>query len=128
MERWHWAKLHALTLSHSMSRIPLIRPMLAIGPLPSPGDGTTIAMGFYRHSNPYEHTIGASLRFIIDVHDWQRSGFILPSGQSGHLFSPHFKDQTDLWRDGRTIRIALNENEARSEQCLILEPTPSAPA
>jgi penicillin amidase len=123
IKRWRWGKLHSLTLSHSLSRIPGTRALLAIGPFPSPGDGTTVNMGFYRHSSPYQHTIGASLRFIIDV-DGQASGFILPSGQSGRLFSPHFKDQTELWKSGRRIRFALGEDEGRWEQCLILEPIP----
>jgi penicillin amidase len=96
--------------------------MLSIGPLPSPGDATTINVGFYRHSNPYEHIIGASLRYIIDVNDGQQSGFILPSGQSGRIFSSHFKDQTDLWRSGRRISMTRAETGARWESNLILEP------
>jgi len=39
--------------------------------------------------------------------------FILPSGQSGRLFSPHFNDQTDLWRSGRRISMARAENDVR---------------
>ena len=49
-------------LSHSLARLEHVRPLLAVGPFCSAGDGTTISMGFYRHSNPYEHTVGASLR------------------------------------------------------------------
>jgi len=125
MARWRWGKIHRLTMRHSLGLVKLLHPMLSIGPFPSPGDGTTINAGFYRHSNPYEHTIGASLRYIIDVNDGQRSGFILPSGQSGHVFSPHFKDQTDLWRAGRRISMARAETEARWESCLVLEPARS---
>jgi penicillin amidase len=124
-QRWHWARFHTLMLSHALSRIEQIRPMLTLGPFPSPGDGTSINMGFYRYSNPYEHTIGASVRFIVDLGSWQTSGFILPPGQSGHLFSPHFRDQLDLWQSGQRIRISMTENELQSEPILILEPTPS---
>jgi penicillin G amidase len=105
MELWQWGKIHRLTLNHPLGRIKLLRPLLSSGPFPSPGDGTTINMGFYRHSNPYEHTVGASLRFVIDVGGWQQSGFILAAGQSGHPLSPHYGDQTPLWRAGQYIRI-----------------------
>ena len=91
---WQWGKIHKLMLNHALGRFRLLRPLLNIGPFPSPGDGTTINTGFYRHSSPYAHTVGASLRFVIDVGTWQQSGFILASGQSGHLFSPHYRDQT----------------------------------
>src|SRR4029077_14281129 len=100
IELWQWGKIHSLILNHSLGRVKILRPLLGIGPFPSPGDGTTINMGFYRHSSPYPHTVGASLRFVIDVGRWHQSEFILASGQSGHAFSPHYGDQAALWRAG----------------------------
>jgi penicillin G amidase len=99
-------------LNHPLARIKLLQPLLSSGPFPSPGDGTTINMGFYRHSNPYEHTVGASLRFIIDVGRWQESRFVLASGQSGHPFTPHYGDQTPLWRAGRYISMQISPDKA----------------
>jgi penicillin amidase len=126
MELWPWGKIHTLTLSHSLGRVAFLRPMLTIGPLPSSGDGTTLNMGFYRHSNPYAHTVGASLRFISDVGHWEQSRFILPSGQSGHLSSPYYADQTALWLEGQTIGIHLKQDQAAPAGCLVLDPTTSA--
>jgi penicillin G amidase len=125
MELWQWGKIHRLMLNHPLGRIKLLRPLLSRGPFPSPGDGTTINMGFYRHSNPYEHTVGASLRFVIDVGGWQQSGFVLASGQSGHPFSPHYGDQTPLWRAGRSITMEIRADEP-FEDVLSLVPS-SAP-
>jgi penicillin amidase len=82
-------------------------------------------MGFYRHSNPYEHTVGASLRFVIDVGRWQQSGFILTGGQSGHPLSPHYGDQTPLWRAGRYIKMEIRP-DGPFEDNLFLVPS-SAP-
>src|SRR4029453_4646514 len=111
LQLWQWGKIHRLSLNHSLSRIKLLSPLLSIGPFPSPGDGTTVNMGFYRHSNPYAQTVGASLRFVIDVGGWQQSDFILTSGQSGHPFSPHYGDQTSLWRAGRYVRMGIGADE-----------------
>jgi penicillin amidase len=107
MDLWQWGKIHRLMLNHPLGRIKLLRPLLSLGPFPSPGSGTTINMGFYRHSNPYDHTVGSSLRFIIDVGSWHQSGFILTAGQSGHPLSPHYGDQTPLWRAGRYIKMDI---------------------
>jgi penicillin amidase len=123
-ELWQWGKIHGLMLSHALGRIKLLRPLLSIGPFPSPGDGTTINTGFYRHSSPYAHIVGASLRFIIDVGEWQQSGFILGPGQSGHLFSPHYSDQTALWRAGRYFRIGNQEDQTALKSVLFLTPPP----
>jgi len=124
--QWRWGSIHSLTVMHAIGRIEAIRPLLAVGPLSSPGDGTTIRMGFYRHSNPYQHIIGASLRFIADLGDLRRSGFILPPGQSGHLSSPHLKDQMDLWLNGHRICISNALEDSHREGSLILEPKLSA--
>ena len=42
VELWQWGKIHSLMLSYALGRIKLLRPLLNIGPFPSPGDGTTI--------------------------------------------------------------------------------------
>ena len=122
MGYWEWGKIHTLRLTHSLGRIEFLRPALTIGPVPAAGDGVTVNMGFYRHSSSFEHTVGPSLRFIVDVGHWEQSGFILSSGQSGHLFSPHYQDQTSLWRNGRTIRIHLGASELASAGRLVLNP------
>ena len=121
LELWQWGKIHSLTLNHSLGRIKLLSPLLRIGPFPSRGDGTTVNMGFYRHSTPYTHTVGASLRFVIDVGGWEQSEFILTSGQSGHPFSPYYGDQTSLWRSGRYVRMSIGADES-SENMLTLAP------
>jgi penicillin amidase len=123
LELWQWGKIHSLTLNHPLGRIKLLSPLLSIGTFPSPGDGTTVSLGFYRYSNPYAQAVGASLRFIVDVGGWAQSGFILAAGQSGHLFSPHYRDQTGLWRAGRYIGIETPEDKKPSESVLFLMPS-----
>ena len=123
MELWHWGKIHRLMLNHPLARIKLLQPLLSSGSFPSPGDGTTINMGFYRHSNPYEHTVGASLRFIIDVGRWQASRFVLASGQSGHPFTQHYDDQTPLWRAGRYIRMEISPDKAFADELSLVPPS-----
>ncbi|MEX0803053.1 MAG: penicillin acylase family protein [Candidatus Binatia bacterium] len=121
VEGWQWGKIHALLLNHSLGRIGFLKALLAIGPVPSAGDNVTINMGFYRHSNPFAHTVGASLRFSIDTGHWEKSGFVLSSGQSGHVLSPHYGDQTELWRAGERLCMFCPESEKDAEKLLVLE-------
>lgn len=122
MQRWHWGRIHTLSLTHPLGRLALLRPALSVGPFASCGDGTTINMGFYRHSAPYRHTVGASLRFIIDLGNLNDSSFIMPTGQSGRLFSPHDRDQTNLWRGGGMLSMATSAIERAALSCLVLAP------
>ena len=32
--------------------------------------------------------------------------FILPTGQSGHLVSKHYDDQTNIWKDGNYLFLS----------------------
>jgi penicillin amidase len=51
----------------------------------------------------------ASMRVVIPVGDWEAARFVLPGGQSGNPFSPHYDDQLPLWRRGEGIAIAWSE-------------------
>lgn len=123
LSAWTWGRFHTLTLNHSLSRVPILKKILSIGPLPAPGDGMTLNLGFYRHSNPYRQTVGSSLRFIAVMSDPPTADFILPSGQSGHIGSVHFRDQNVLWRDGRRLRLIRSDFfSAGTRDELVLEP------
>jgi penicillin amidase len=48
----------------------------------------------------------ASLRFVVEVGDWENASFVLPGGQSGNPFSRHYDDLLPLWRRGEGVPIA----------------------
>jgi penicillin amidase len=119
---WQWGRLHTLTLDHNMSRIKVFKPILSRGPFPSPGDNVTVNVGFHRHSNPFRHTVGASTRLIVELGNPPRLKAVLLPGQSGHPFSPHYADQTELWREGRYISLTDCDGPASNERKLLLVP------
>ncbi|MBI2358666.1 MAG: penicillin acylase family protein, partial [Deltaproteobacteria bacterium] len=124
IQRWRWGKLHTLTLSHPFGRNKLLRPIFSIGPFPAAGDGVTINMGFYRYSDPYAHVVGPSLRMIIPLGEWKNARFVLPGGQSGHFFSSHYSDQTELWRQGAYLQLYYDEQSMNDWPYLTLIPAP----
>jgi len=125
MSEWRWGRIHRLEMNHSLGRVPLLKTLLGIGPVPTGGNGTTINLGFYRHSNPYAHTVGPSLRFVIDMSRSQNSEFILPSGQSGHPWSIHYRDQSHLWLSGQRIKMSAMDHDAHRSPDMQLELLPS---
>jgi penicillin amidase len=121
IESWRWGKIHQLQINHAFGRSKLLRPLLGVGPFGASGDGTTINFGFYRHSNPYAQTAGPSLRFTVELGTQPSSEFILPTGQSGHPLSQHYRDQTQTWRQGRGINLTF-EQTRNTGRHLILRP------
>ena len=121
-DRWEWGRLHTLTLNHPFGRVSFLRPLFSAGPFPSGGDNFTINLGFYRHSNPYKHIVGPSLRMIVETGQSLRSKFSLPSGQSGHPFSPHYLDQVARWQSHNYFELSGAEEETRSWPLLSLKP------
>jgi penicillin amidase len=122
MHRWQWGKVHALSINHAFSRISVLRPVLSLGPFPSGGDNFTVNLGFYRYSQPYQQTVGASMRMIVEMGQQIRSKFILPSGQSGHLFSEHFRDQTARWQSQGFIALGGADARLSNWPPLLLKP------
>jgi penicillin amidase len=112
-ERWQWGRLHTLTLNHPFSRASFLRPLFSAGPFPSGGDNFTIDLGFYRHSNPYQHIVGPSMRMIVEAGPNLRSKFILSSGQSGHPFSQHYLDHRERWQRQDYVELSATEEEIR---------------
>ena len=124
---WLWGRFHTLSLHHSLSRVPFFSNLLSIGPLPAGGDGMTLNLGFYRHSNPYRQTVGPSLRFVAEMAEQQSADFVLASGQSGHPWSRHYGDQTALWVEGRRLSLMrANLFQARLREDLALQPSDRA--
>lgn len=110
---WRWESLHTLTLRPPLlaeiSESPespktlglVVRNLLSEGPHPVPGHGMTINKGEYNWNDPFEVTLGPSIRRIIDFNEPYRSLSVLPTGQSGNPLSANYGDQTDLWLENR---------------------------
>jgi penicillin amidase len=79
----------------------------------------------YGNSFPATTTAGASQRHVVDMGDVDGSGgFILPSGESGLPFDPHYRDQFDMWQNGGLWKIPLERSnvDRRVAHKMLLEP------
>jgi penicillin amidase len=101
---WDYAGMHHLTIEHPMGGVPLLGRLFDLGPFPVPGSATTVmAFGARWHGDRQEVTYGPSMRWIVDLAAPDATVAVLPAGQSGHPFDPHYDDQTAAWLAGRTF-------------------------
>jgi acyl-homoserine lactone acylase PvdQ len=59
---------------------------------------------------------------IVEMGQQVRSKFVLPSGQSGHLFSDHFRDQTARWQTQGFIGLSGDDAGVSHRPRLLLKP------
>jgi penicillin amidase len=78
----------------------------------------------------FKVTNGASIRFILDVGEWDNSRIINTPGQSGDPDSPHYGDLFPLWANGEYVPMLWTRAavEAATSQVIRLEPARQAAA
>ncbi len=123
-----WGRVRPLVLRHPLAERPPLDQIFNLGPLRWGGDANTVSQAGPDPLQPAGPTTVAiaSLRMTIDVGDWERCRFVLPGGQSGNPYSPHYADQLGLWEkgDGLPIPWADDEVEAATHDELRLVPPP----
>jgi penicillin amidase len=121
--RWAWGGLHTMRFRHPLDLVAGSADLLDIGPVPRPGDGTTVnATGF--RDETFEQADGASYREILDLNNWDNSAAINTPGQSGQPGSPHYSDLLLLWNEGRYFPLIYSRSgvEREATERLMLEP------
>ncbi len=123
-----WGAIRPLTLIHPIGRRKPLDRIWNRGPFAWGGDANTVAQASPNPADPTDGTTVAiaSLRMVVDVGAWERSRWVLPGGQSGNPFSPHYDDQLPLWRRGEGIPIAWDEPAVAAATLATLELTPSS--
>jgi len=99
--QWRWGKIHSVTFEHALGRLKPLNRLFNIGPFDLGGSHTSINNASYLlNGNNFHAIVGPSMRQIVDCSDMKKSFMVIPTGQSGHPLSKHFKDQTPLWLNG----------------------------
>mgnify|MGYP000250498006 CR=1 FL=1 len=122
ISQWTWNKVHTIEHPHTLGKVEMLRSYFNVGPFEINGTREVINnMAFqYDDTEDYNVISGPSTRRIIDFSDIENSLSILPTGQSGNVFSPHYKDQAALFNAGKFRKMMLNEKEIKSTSKNIL--------
>lgn len=103
---WNWRKACALEIRHPLGEVAVLRPIFNIGPDPvSGGTETILQSGFhYKSEGEFKAIYGSQMRIITDYAHPDSGLNITPAGQSGHLLSPYYADQSTMYRE-RKFRL-----------------------
>ena len=117
---WNWGRLHSLTYAH-----PFAEESKEVGALGNiviggaPGGLTTVVQSSYTFWKPFLMRVGPSMRQVADM----RSDILyacLPTGNSGNVFNPHYRDMTELFKKGDLIAIPLSVKSATWKKLTLL--------
>ena len=118
MDQWQWGKVHLARPKHNLSSaFPDLAKLLDPPAIPTSGDGDTPLQGGYSSSTLATVTSLSVARYSYDPSDWENSLWAVPLGSSGHPGSPHYADQSEIWRQVRMIPMGYSWDniEASSE-------------
>ncbi|MFH1983142.1 MAG: penicillin acylase family protein [Pseudomonadota bacterium] len=98
--RWRWGKVHTITYLSPVRRSGLGQGVMGGGTHAYPGSGETLYRGIYDFKTPFDVTVSAALRMVVDFSDPDRIMAILPGGVTGRVFHPHHTDQIETFLSG----------------------------
>ncbi len=127
MGEWRWGRLHRTAHRHTLAAtFPDLADLLNPPAVALGGDGDTPQAAAYPGLGGAGFTIvnTAVARYVFDLADWDRSGWIVPLGASGHPGSPHYADQLQSWADLRLQPMPYSREavDAAAETRQRLEP------
>jgi penicillin amidase len=113
---WRWGDIHPILCVHRFHGTPL-GGLLDIGPEPAGGGPDTVNRGGVGVTG-MRLTAGPAMRLVVSARNRDRAGTIMPGGQSGNRWSPHYDDQLVDFLAGRLkgapvsrqcVRVILRE-------------------
>lgn len=125
---WAWGDLHRLELrstTFGASGVGAMERMFNRGGWAMGGGGSIVNATGWDAAEGYDVTSAPSMRMIVPMDDPDGARWISLTGVSGHAFSEHYTDQTDLIARGETVPWVFTRDavEAAAEDTLTLNPT-----
>lgn len=125
--QWRWGDLHAITLTHETFGTSGIAPIEALfnrGPFPVGGGSSVVNATGWPLGGGFATTTVPSMRMVIDLSDFDASGWNHLTGASGHAFHENYTDQTATWQAAELTPWAFSPDAvtAAATHTLILEP------
>jgi penicillin amidase len=122
---WSWSKVISVEHGHALAAGgETLRKIFNVGPFSMDGGNEVINNQLFtlNETGIYKVKAGPSTRRVIDFSNIENSVSILPTGQSGNVFSKHYKDQAQKYLNGEFVKTILNKDEIeRSKNLLIFK-------
>jgi penicillin amidase len=117
LKRWYWGKQFPVEVQHPVfGAIPILKYFSGTGSHWQSGGGSTVKQ--------VGSDFGPSERLTVDFSNFDHSTLNIVIGQSGHLLSPHYKDQFPAWYNDSSFQFPFTEAavNAAAEHRLTLQP------
>ena len=111
---WSWDKVASVEHGHALAAGgSLMRKLFNVGPFNTDGGNEVINNQLFELDSAGYYKVhgGPSTRRVIDFSDVENSVSILPTGQSGNVFSRHYKDQAQKYLHGEFVKMLLSKEE-----------------
>lgn len=126
-EQWTWGKIHTLKQNHPLGVVKLLDKFFSVGPYPVDGGNEVLNnLHFELDTTGYFHVNGGpALRKITDFSNIESGETVSPTGQSGNVMSPFYKDQAEMFATGKFRKMLMNRKEIEgvSKNKLVLKPS-----
>ena len=123
--KWNWNRVISVEHEHAIGKAGgVLRSFFNVGPFETVGGNEVINNQIFLldSTGVYKVTAGPSTRRVVDFSDVENGLSIIPTGQSGNVFSPYYKDQAQKYLKGDFIKMELNQSEIlKSENVLIFK-------
>ena len=128
-DEWRWGDLHRLELRSSTlgeSGIGIVERLFNRAGWEAAGGGSAVNATSWDAAEGYQVSAAPSMRMVVSLADLDDSRWVSLTGVSGHPFSNHYTDQTDLWAEGETLAWPFSPEAVRAAErdTLTLEPAP----
>jgi penicillin amidase len=121
---WKWERVISVEYEHTLGKVAVLRKYFNVGPFITAGGDQVVNNQIYDIDSTgyYKVKAGPSTRRIVDFSDVENGLAILPTGQSGRIFSTHYKDQALKYLNGDFVKMKLNSKEInQSKNVLVLK-------
>ncbi|WP_299124304.1 penicillin acylase family protein [uncultured Tenacibaculum sp.] len=126
VDNWMWKRVISVEYEHAIGKAGgALRKFFNVGPFETIGGNEVINNQIFKLDSTgyYKITAGPSTRRVIDFSDVGNSIAIVPTGQSGNVFSPYYKDQAQKYVNGEFVKMKINQTEIeKSENKLVFIP------
>lgn len=123
---WAWGTAHTVEYPYLILGQSPLKNWWTIGPFPAPSHEEGVAKMAWRKRD-YNVAHGASYRLLLDYANYGNDGgawFVLPTGNNGHILSPHYDDQAEMYLRGEYRRPWVGDSltAEHTEHVMTLKP------
>jgi penicillin G amidase len=121
---WKWGDLHTADFTHPLGRQAAASRLFHLPPVRRGGDGNTVMATSNLTASSSRQAHGASVMFVLDAGEWDRSTGLNVPGASGQPLGPHHADLIPHWSEARYFPLVFSRSavETNTKNRLVLQP------